>query len=143
MILRQKKTIILPFLLMSLIIIGGLPGLGWSSGAGPAPALGAEDLLAQGKMVYEANCARCHRAHGGGFADKYPALNKNPFVVADPGPVIATVFRGRKGEMGRMPAWKEKLSDSQVAAVITYIRHAWDNKAPAVTPAMVKGLRGK
>jgi hypothetical protein len=30
-----------------------------------------------------------------------------------------------------------------VAAVVTYIRHAWSNQAPAVTPAMVAGLRGK
>ena len=39
--------------------------------------------------------------------------------------------------MGQMPTWKDKLDDGQVAAVVTYIRHAWSNKAQGVTPALV------
>lgn len=64
-------------------------------------------------------------------------------MVGDPKPVIATILNGRKGHLGLMPSWKDKLSDQEVAAVVTYIRHAWSNRAPAVTPATVAGLRGK
>ena len=58
-------------------------------------------------------------------------------------PVIATVLNGRKGSLGQMPAWKDKLDDQQIAAVVTYIRQAWSNRAPAVTPAMVAATRRK
>ena len=60
-----------------------------------------------------------------------------------PKPVIATVLNGRKGNLGQMPTWKDKLDDQQIAAVVTYIRQAWSNRAPAVTPAMVAATRGK
>jgi mono/diheme cytochrome c family protein len=113
------------------------------AGAGLTAARGQDDLFRQGKGVFEENCAQCHRANGEGLPDKFPALNKNSFVLGDPKPVINTVLNGRKGEMGQMPAWKDKLDDGQIAAAATYIRGAWTNRAPGVTPEMVKGLRGK
>jgi len=70
-------------------------------------------------------------------------LNKNPFVLGDPNPVIATVLNGLKGSLGQMPAWKDKLDDQQIAAVVTYLRQAWSNRATAVTPAMVAATRSK
>ncbi|MFA5111828.1 MAG: cytochrome c, partial [Desulfobaccales bacterium] len=96
-----------------------------------------------GKGVFEDNCAQCHRANGQGLPGTFPALDGDPFVVGQPQPVIATVLNGRKGSLGRMPAWKDGLDDRQIAAVVTYIRHAWSNRAAAVTPAMVGAVRGK
>jgi cbb3-type cytochrome c oxidase subunit III len=110
--------------------------------AGSIRAQAPEDLAAQGKAIFEENCAPCHRSNGEGLAVKFPALHKNPFVLGDPKPVIATVLNGRKGDMGLMPTWKDKLDDNQIAAVVTYIRNTWTNKAPAVTPAMVKEVWG-
>ena len=57
--------------------------------------------------------------------------------------MIATVLNGRKGSLGQMPTWKDKLDDQQIAAVISFIRQAWSNRAPAVTPAMVAATRSK
>ncbi len=71
------------------------------------------------------------------------ALNGDPWVIGEPGPVIATVLNGRKGQLGQMPTWKDKIDDNQIAAVVTYIRQAWSNKAPAVTPALVAEIRRK
>jgi mono/diheme cytochrome c family protein len=102
-----------------------------------------EDLAAIGVEVYEDLCAQCHRSNGQGLPAKFPALDQNPFVLGDPQPVIKTVLEGRKGQMGTMPAWKDRMDDRQIAAALTYIRSAWKNKAPAVTPAMVKEVRGK
>ena len=104
---------------------------------------GRATLFKQGQEVFEDNCAQCHRANGEGLPATFPALNKNPFVLGDPKPVIATVLNGRKGNLGQMPAWKDKLDDQQIAAVVTYIRQAWSNRAPAVTPAMVAATRSK
>jgi len=112
-------------------------------GAAVAQGQGADDLLRQGQEIFGDNCAACHRSNGEGLPNTFPALNKNPWVVGDPKPVIATILNGRKGHLGLMPSWKDKLSDQEVAAVVTYIRHAWSNRAPAVTPATVAGLRGK
>ncbi|MCX5889132.1 MAG: cytochrome c, partial [Deltaproteobacteria bacterium] len=104
-------------------------------GLGLQPALGQDDLFQKGKAIYEAegNCVDCHRLNGKGLPGTYPAHDGNPFVVGEPNPVIATVLNGRKGQLGEMPSWKDKLDDTQVAAVVTYIRHAWSNKAPGVT----------
>jgi mono/diheme cytochrome c family protein len=42
-----------------------------------------------------------------------------------------------------MPGCKMTLNDEEVAAVATYIRQAWANRAAPVTPAMVTKLRQK
>lgn len=112
-------------------------------GAGLAQSQDPDPLVQQGKEVFSENCAACHRANGEGLPVKFPALNKNPSVLGDSGQVIATVLNGRKGTWGTMPAWKDKLDDAQIAGVVTYIRQAWENKAPAVTPALVASIRSK
>jgi len=114
-----------------------------TAGLAPAQGLAPEDLFKQGREVFRNNCAQCHRANGEGLPGTFPALNQNPFVTGDPQPVIATVLNGRKGKLGQMPTWKEKLNDREIAAAVTYIRHAWANRAPAVTPEMVQAIRGK
>lgn len=114
-----------------------------SLGLGLQPALGQEDLFPKGKEIFTENCADCHRLNGQGLPGTFPAHDGNPFVVGAPAPVIATVLNGRKGDLGEMPSWKDKLDDTQIAAVVTYIRHAWSNKAPGVTPALVAEIRKK
>jgi mono/diheme cytochrome c family protein len=125
-------------LIVALALAGFIP-----AGAGVLKAQGPEDLFKQGQEVYTENCAMCHRANGEGLPVKFPALNQNPFVVGDPKPVIVTVLKGRKGEMGQMPAWQDKLNDGQIAAAATYIRGAWANRAPGVAPETVQEVRGK
>jgi cytochrome c6 len=110
--------------------------------AGGVWAQEAGDLVKQGQKIFENSCAQCHLKSGKGLPGTFPALDKNPFVVGDPKPVLATVLNGRKGTLGQMPSWKDKLDNEQVAAVVTYIRQAWSNRAPAVTPAMAAAARG-
>jgi cytochrome c oxidase subunit 2 len=122
------------FLSLALFLALGLPS-----------AWGQDDLFQRGKTIYdtEGYCSDCHRKNGKGLPGTFPAHDGNPFVVGPPGPVITTVLNGRKGQLGEMPSWKDKLDDTQVAAVVTYIRHAWSNKAPGVTPALVAEMRKK
>jgi cbb3-type cytochrome c oxidase subunit III len=101
------------------------------------------DLFQEGQEIFSSNCADCHRSNGEGLPDTFPALKGNSFVMGDPDPVIQTILEGRKGKIGRMPTWKDKLNDQQIAAVATFIRNNWGNQAEAVTAAMVAKNRKK
>jgi cytochrome c6 len=118
-----------PFLVALVLVAGGA----WAQNPG--------DLVKQGQQIFEDNCAQCHLKSGKGLPGTFPALDKDPFVVGDPKPVLATVLNGRKGTLGQMPSWKDKLDNQQVAAVVTYIRQAWSNRASGVTPDMVAEVR--
>jgi cytochrome c6 len=115
--------------------------IGLMLAAGAAYAQDPGDLVKRGQQIFADDCAQCHLKSGRGLPGTFPALDKNPFVVGDPRPVLATVLNGRKGALGQMPTWKDKLDNHQVAAVVTYIRQAWSNRAPGVTPAMVAEVR--
>jgi cytochrome c oxidase subunit II len=94
------------------------------------------DLVARGEKVYAANCAACHRPDGKG-AGPIKALDGSAIVLdADHGKQIAILLNGAAG--GAMPAWKGKLSETEIAAVATYTKNSWSNKTgQLVQPAEV------
>jgi cytochrome c553 len=92
--------------------------------------------FAQGKKIYENYCVACHGSNGGGVLYRKSALNNSALVLGEPDKVIIVILYGREGA-GTMPGWRETLNDQEVAAVATYIRQAWSNRADAITPAMV------
>lgn len=96
------------------------------------------ELAAKGATVYAANCVACHQANGKGVPPAFPPLDGSKIVQGPPEAQIDIVLNGKPGTA--MPAWKQ-LSDSELAAVITYTRTSWGNKAGAVMPAAVKAAR--
>jgi mono/diheme cytochrome c family protein len=92
-----------------------------------------------GASIYSARCAACHKANGGGVRDgMFPALAGNTLVTAaDPKDVLATIAHGRN----MMPSWKGQLSAADIAAVATYIRSAWGNKASPVNEVDVVAVK--
>jgi cytochrome c oxidase subunit II len=98
------------------------------------------ELAARGEKVYAANCVACHQAGGQGSPQmKAPALAGSKLVTgAEQGP-IDTVLNGRPNTA--MQAFAKQLSDTEIAAVITYARNSWGNKASEVQPAEVKARR--
>jgi cytochrome c oxidase subunit 2 len=91
----------------------------------PAKVWQLADLVARGEKVYAANCAACHQASGKG-AGPIKAVDGSPVVLdADKGKQIAVLLNGQNN--GAMPAWKQ-LSDTEIAAVITYTKNSWSNK---------------
>jgi len=106
----------------------------------PAKTWDVRELAARGEKVYAANCVVCHQAAGQGSpAMKAPALAGSRFMTgAEEGP-IDTVLNGRKDTA--MQAFGKQLSDTEIAAVITYARTSWGNKASDVQPAEVKARR--
>jgi cytochrome c oxidase subunit II len=96
-------------------------------------------LMARGEKVYAANCAACHRPEGTG-GGPIKALVGSPTVLdADKLKQIHVVLNGQNN--GAMPAWKQ-LSDTDIAAVVTYTKNAWTNKTgQLVQPADVHAAR--
>jgi len=93
------------------------------------------ELIHDGENLYLENCARCHELDGGGFSDIYPNLAGNPIVTLhDPVPIIQTVLNGQ----GSMPAFKNSLTAEETAAILSYIRNAWEHSAPVVYPKQVQ-----
>ena len=98
------------------------------------------ELVARGEKVYAANCVACHAAAGQGTpAMKAPALAGSKFVTGTEQGPIDTVLNGRPNTA--MQPFGKQLSDTEIAAVITYARNSWGNKASDVTPAEVKARR--
>jgi cytochrome c6 len=96
----------------------------------------------QGEMIYKTDCLACHGPGGNGVLYRESFLNNNPEVTGNPDEVVAVILFGKQGA-SLMPGWAKKLNDQEVAAVATYIRQAWDNRASAVTPALVTKIRNK
>ena len=97
------------------------------------------DPVARGEKVYAANCAVCHQANGKG-AGPIKALDASAVVLdADKGRQIAVLLNGQNN--GAMPAWKQ-LSDTEIAAVITYTKNAWSNRTEQIVqPADIVAAR--
>ena len=105
----------------------------------PAKVWTVTDIVARGEKVYAANCAACHQPNGKG-AGPIKALDGSPIVLdADKTKAIHIVLNGQ----GAMPAWKQ-LSDTDLAAVISYSKNNWSNKTgQVVQPSEVLAQRGK
>ena len=98
-----------------------------------------DELKQRGEKVYAANCVACHQASGKGVPGAFPALDGDPVVNGPRAAQINILLNGKNA----MPAWKAVLSDTDIAAVITYTRNSWSNKAAEnlVQPAEVLAAR--
>jgi cytochrome c oxidase subunit 2 len=103
-----------------------------------------DELKTKGEKVYAANCAVCHQANGKGVPGAFAPLDGSETVTGPKAEQINVLLHGKKSGKfpAEMPAWKQ-LSDTDIAAVITYTRNSWSNK-PAeniVQPAEVLAAR--
>ncbi len=96
-------------------------------------------LVARGEQVYTANCQVCHQANGKGGGAVKP-LDASPTVLdADKTRQIHVVLNGQNN--GAMPSWKQ-LSDTELAAVITFTKNHWSNNTgQIVQPSDVAAAR--
>ena len=107
------------------------------------------ELLVQGKKIYTENCAKCHAENGLGKPPAYPPLANNQSIQMQSAvnPIRMTLnggyppsTEGNPHPYG-MPPFAQALSDTEVAAVVTYIRMSWGNHGTPVSPQQVSNLR--
>ena len=89
------------------------------------------DLAKRGESVYAANCAACHQPSGKGMGPFKPLDGSALVLDADKSKQIDILLNGKQGGAAAMPAWKQ-LSDTEIAAVITYTKNSWTNKTGQV-----------
>jgi cytochrome c oxidase subunit 2 len=97
------------------------------------------DITKRGEKVYAANCAACHQPNGKGMGSIKPLDGAAVVLDADKNKQIKVLLNGQNNLT--MPSWKQ-LSDTDIAAVITYTKNNWSNKTgQLVQPADVKAAR--
>jgi cytochrome c oxidase subunit 2 len=98
-----------------------------------------DDSMKRGEKVFAANCVACHQAAGKAVG-AIKALDGSAVVLdADKSKQIAVLLNGQNNQA--MPSWKQ-LSDTEIAAVITYTKNNWSNKTgQVVQPAEVLAAR--
>lgn len=102
-----------------------------------------------GAAVYAARCAACHQANGAGLPGAFPPLAGSEWVAGKDSTLAAIVLHGIGGPLtvkgqhydGAMPAFQQQLQDSEIAAVLTYIRGQWGNAGAALSPELVATVR--
>lgn len=128
-----------------------LPGDGATAPAAPSGAPVPESTAKlSGMKTFAAKCAACHGANGAGQAPWIPPLagatsSMVPLASASAINVTlngsARVVAAGVPDAFRMPAFRDQLSDQEIADVLTYVRGSWGNRGGGVKPDAVKALR--
>ncbi|CAN1493090.1 CyoA Heme/copper-type cytochrome/quinol oxidases, subunit 2 [Methylophilaceae bacterium] len=104
--------------------------------------LSMDELKSKGEAVYKANCLACHQANGQGIKGVFPAIDGSPLANLKEN-IPAHIHQVIYGK-GNMPAFGEQLSDSDIAAVVTFVRNNWGNKTGhVIQPKDVLAARKK
>ena len=111
---------------------------------------GATDKVAiDGGAVFQGKCVACHQANGQGIAGVFPPLAASEWVAGKPEVLANILLHGINGKLtvkgvaynGQMPAFKDLLSDGEIAAVLTHIRAEWGNKSEAIDAKVITTVR--
>ena len=121
----------------------------WVADAKKAMAAAADDpdkkwelaeLKARGEKVYAANCVACHQATGQGIKGTFPALDGSKVVRGPKQGQIDIVLNGKANTA--MAAFGKQLSDTDIAAAITFTRNNWSNSTgEVIQPSEIKSAR--
>ncbi len=106
-----------------------------------------DQLRDKGQQVY-ARCASCHQRDGKGTGS-FPPLDGSSWVTGSKQVPIRIVLHGLEGPITvsgteynqQMPAWGDRMDDTEIAAVLTFVRSSWSNQASPVTPGEVREVR--
>jgi len=102
-----------------------------------------------GAAIFAGSCVACHQAGGTGLPGVFPPLAGSSWVGGRDATLVQILLHGVQGALtvngknynSAMPAFGNQLSDAQIAAVLTYVRSQWGNKAAAVNPSLVSAQR--
>ena len=124
------------------------PGKGGAKAAAPRRLTAEEQRrFAQGKRLY-IHCMGCHGVDGEGMGGTYPPLNGSPVVLGPPGILTRVLLHGIEGPVtigGK--TWDSAMvaapvrGNDELAAIMTYIRRAWENNAEPVDAAEIMRVK--
>jgi cytochrome c oxidase subunit 2 len=93
----------------------------------------------KGEKIYAANCVACHQPNGKGMPPAFPALAGSKIVLGSSDQQIGVVLNGRPGTAMQPFA---RLSNSEIAAVITFTKNSFGNSVgKVIQPAEIKSAR--
>jgi len=168
---REGTEVLSPWLMVGFIAVAfiGAGYLFWNSGgfqanvfnpsrvawegAGAGAAATGPDPMVLGKKVFNQTCAVCHQATGLGVPGQFPPLVDSEWVLGrdwhGDNHIVRIVLQGLQGTVtvkgqqynNAMAPWGKTLSDEKIAAVLTYVRNEWGNKAPPITKEFVARIR--
>ena len=118
-----------------------------AGGKGTGAEVQTLTLAQQGKSVFSQVCAACHQPTGLGLPGQYPPLAGSDVVQGSEKRLVAIVLKGLQGPItvsgkpfssaNAMPPWEAQLSPKKIAAVLSYVRQEWGNKAGEISEAKV------
>lgn len=114
-----------------------------------AKPAGAAGGAVDGAQIYGAQCVACHQATGAGLPGVFPPLGGSEWVTGKETLAASILLHGVSGKLtvkgvaysGQMPAFKDKLNDAELAAVLSHVRSQFGNAASKVDAATVKSVR--
>lgn len=117
----------------------------------PPPLPASDPRMESGEAIFIDICAACHARSGGGIEHIFPKLAGSTIATQDdPASLIHIVITGGRAAATyerptspAMPSLGFRLTDKQIAAVVTYVRNSWGNAASPVTTDTVKAVRGR
>ena len=107
------------------------------------------DPILAGKNVFSKNCQACHQQNGAGVPGVFPPIVGSEWVTGPAEILVRILLNGLHEPItvagatynGTMPAWRDVLTDPEIAAVASYIRQWAPNASPAVASDLVSKLR--
>jgi mono/diheme cytochrome c family protein len=135
--------------LAALLLAAVLGACGKSKEPLPPDAADSDPGLLPARADYRGPCAVCHGYDGAGAAHLFPPLAGSPWTAYAPEAMIRVVLHGLEGPvtvngkefMNKMAPLGARLSDAQVAGVLTYVRKSWGNAGTAVSETEVARVR--
>ena len=98
------------------------------------------ELMARGETVYSSSCAACHQFDGSGVPSVFPPIKDSPVATGEMDQHLDVVMKGREGT--QMKAYMDRLSDLELAAVVTYQRNAFGNETgDSIQPSEIAAAR--
>jgi putative membrane-bound dehydrogenase-like protein len=133
-LLRVAARLRHPEAIRKTIDAAGDPGTSRSTEAAAGPV-----AYERGREAFLVHCAPCHQTDGSGMARLAAPLRNSRWVLGREELLARIVLNGLKGDLLMPPMGT--LDDQQLAAILTYIRHAWGHEAGPVSAEVLARVR--
>ena len=150
---NTDKILLYTFIILLSVILFSCNNSSVTKKASPAETtntLSAVPLVKDqpGKALYKKYCLTCHQANGSGVPGMFPPLSQGSWIGKSPDELIPIILKGLNGEIevngesykNAMPP-QTKITDEELALVLTYVRSNFGNHFEPVTPDRIKKVK--